>query len=91
MSVHRWLAGSMLAIAAIAAPWAAHANDTYPDRPVRLVVPFAPGGSSDIVGRVFGEYLHALRQGSGARRLYAGIEHQHHARRQRQPVQAASL
>ena len=26
--------------------------DTYPNRPVRMIVPFAPGGASDTVGRI---------------------------------------
>lgn len=34
-------------------------GERYPDRPVRLVIPFAPGGSNDIVGRVIADGLAA--------------------------------
>jgi len=30
----------------------AQAKDDYPNRPVRMIVPFAPGGASDTVGRI---------------------------------------
>lgn len=44
------------ALALAGHPVAGNAQD-YPVRPVRLVVPFPPGGSNDIVGRVVGVAL----------------------------------
>jgi tripartite-type tricarboxylate transporter receptor subunit TctC len=33
---------------------AVHARDDYPSRPVQMIIPFAAGGPTDIVGRVMG-------------------------------------
>ena len=46
--------------AAALAPWGMlHAQARYPDRPIRLVVPFAPGGDGDIMGRTWVKHMAA--------------------------------
>jgi tripartite-type tricarboxylate transporter receptor subunit TctC len=50
---------TLLGGAAMVLPTAAHATNDYPLRPIRLIVPYPPGGGTDIVGRVLGEKLGA--------------------------------
>jgi tripartite-type tricarboxylate transporter receptor subunit TctC len=50
----------MLAAAALAAAQAVvpvHAQDAFPARPMKIVVPFAPGGSTDVTARIVAEGL----------------------------------
>jgi tripartite-type tricarboxylate transporter receptor subunit TctC len=49
-------AGCGLALACNALPALAQAS-SYPTKPIRLIVPFPPGGSTDILGRALGQKL----------------------------------
>jgi tripartite-type tricarboxylate transporter receptor subunit TctC len=48
---------SVLIAAAGLLPAAAVQAQKYPERPIRLIVPFSPGGTSDLLGRVVGQRL----------------------------------
>lgn len=45
----------LIVLLALVAPPAL--SQSYPDKPVRFIVPYAPGGSSDILARLFGQRL----------------------------------
>ena len=47
-----------LCVAAFGVP--AQAQDKYPSKPVKIIVPYAPGGATDIVARIVGEQLRQL-------------------------------
>lgn len=48
---------TLLAVALCAAAAPAAWADGYPERPVRLIVPYAVGGATDVIGRVVARYL----------------------------------
>lgn len=46
--------------AMLAAPAAARASEDFPNRTVRMLIPFAPGGSSDLTGRLVAQRMSIL-------------------------------
>lgn len=57
MLKRRTLVGVPLALVASRAAWAADAADGYPNRSVRLIVPYPPGGGGDAVARIIAPKL----------------------------------
>ena len=52
------LAALVTAAAALVAP-AAHAQQHWPDKPIRFVVPYPPGGGTDVIARIVQERFQA--------------------------------
>ena len=51
---------AILLFAVIAVPLASAQSEKFPNRPVRVVVPFAAGGATDIVARLVGQKLYEI-------------------------------
>ena len=52
--------GLFLVLACLALPGAATAQDKYPSKPVKILVPYAPGGATDITSRLFGDQFRQI-------------------------------
>jgi tripartite-type tricarboxylate transporter receptor subunit TctC len=50
---------TLLALAAVLLLGAAQAQDAYPSRQIRIIVPFTPGSATDVMARLVGERLNA--------------------------------
>ena len=51
-----WLVVAVAALLTLAAPGIAVAQ-AWPSRPIRIVVPYSPGGTTDLLARVIGQHL----------------------------------
>ncbi|HET9709339.1 MAG TPA: tripartite tricarboxylate transporter substrate binding protein [Gemmatimonadales bacterium] len=55
--MHRSAACILAAALALPLPAAAQSADAYPNRPVKMIIPYAPGGATDIIARIVGVHL----------------------------------
>jgi tripartite-type tricarboxylate transporter receptor subunit TctC len=53
----KYVAGLALSVAIAWAPGAVQAQEAWPSRPITFVVPYAPGGYTDLVGRLTARYV----------------------------------
>ena len=56
MKLHRYLTSAVIFLVALS-PLLSLAQDNYPNRPIRLIIPFTPGGVTDTSGRFIAEQL----------------------------------
>ena len=85
MAVPKQLARFVLAVTAAlgAAAAAAQTAEPFPSRAVRIIVPFPPGGGTDIVSRVLGAKLsEAGASRSSSRTARRGGQHRHRGGRE---------
>jgi len=53
----RAVLGAICALGALAMPLPGLAADAWPTKPIKLIVPFPPGGPTDVMGRIVGKVL----------------------------------
>jgi len=59
-SINRFSIAGYLCAAILFSIGVTNASAQYPDRPIRAIVPFSPGGPNDVIGRVFSPYITKL-------------------------------
>ena len=57
--MNRHFAGLVLAVAAVAA-WGSAAAQDFPQRPLRIISPYPPGGTANLVGRLLADKLQQM-------------------------------
>jgi tripartite-type tricarboxylate transporter receptor subunit TctC len=93
---------ALLALPVLAALPADAQTETFPTKAIRIIVPFAPGGSGDITARLVGKYIEdktgqpfVVENKPGAnraaRRLHTDAGHDLDQRGQRPHVQEPGL
>jgi tripartite-type tricarboxylate transporter receptor subunit TctC len=66
MKINGWsiATAALTWLACLAAPGAGHTQETFPSRPVRIVVPYSPGSVVDVFGRIVAQNMAAQWNGS---------------------------
>jgi len=53
----RVLAFAASCVVATLCAWSAQAADPYPSRPIKIIVPYPPGGSADLIARMLADKM----------------------------------
>ncbi|CAM3862151.1 Bug family tripartite tricarboxylate transporter substrate binding protein [Bordetella tumulicola] len=53
------MVAAIMAATTFVIPFSAQAQsaDGYPEKPIRLIIPYPPGGATDVIGRIVGQHL----------------------------------